>query len=137
MNEKWQIYTGRLINYAIIVSLPLMLAVLFAIQNQAFNRWLNIYSKLYSVRLSLVAFALGIVFYGPALLFKKRYKYIYLFSVSFLISFIFAAQFLYYRYSQSFLQFSAIKYIGQVDSIAGTIKTLLTPELLLFFSNLF
>jgi len=130
------ILINYIINYVRIISLPLMLAVLFVIQNQAFNKWLGIYSKAYSVRLSLVALALGIILYGPALLFNRRYKYIYLFSMSFLISFIFSAQFLYYRYSQSFLQFSAIKYIGAAVSVAGTIKTLITPELLLFFINI-
>jgi phosphoglycerol transferase MdoB-like AlkP superfamily enzyme len=127
--------SGKLSDYIKIISLPLTLAVLFVIQNLAFNWWLNIYSKTYFTRLSLVVFALGIVFYGPALLFKKRSRYWYLFFVSFLISVLFTAQFLYYRYSQSFLQFSAIKYLGQADSVAGTVKTLLTPELLLFFSN--
>ena len=122
-------------NYIKIVFLPLILAVLFVIQNLAFNKWLNIYSKTYSARLFWVALALGVVFYGPALLFKRKYKYWYLLLISFLISLIFTAQFLYYRYSQSFLQFSAIKYLGQAGSVLGTIKTLLNPELLLFFSN--
>jgi phosphoglycerol transferase MdoB-like AlkP superfamily enzyme len=126
----------KIIGYIRVISLPLILAALFVIQNQAFNIWLNLYSKAYSVRLSLVAFALGVVFYGPSLLFKKRYKFVYLFLISFLISFIFIAQFLYYKYSQSFLQFSAVKYIGESISVSGTIKTLLTPELLLFISNL-
>jgi lipoteichoic acid synthase len=127
---------NKAVVYIKVISLPLILAVLFVLQNQIFNLWLNLYSKAYSVRLSLVAFALGVVFYGPSLLFKKRYMYVYLFSVSFLISFLFIAQFLYYRYSQSFLQFSAIKYIGESISVSGTIKTLLTPELLFFISNL-
>ncbi len=134
--ENVKKYTGSLIDYIEVVSLPLILAVLFVIQNQAFNIWLDIYSKAYSVRLFLVTFALGIVFYGPSLLFSKKYKYIYLFLISFLISFIFIAQFLYYRYSQSFLQFSAIAYLNQAGSVSGTIKTLVTPELLLFFANI-
>ena len=127
---------GKIIGYIEATFLPIILAVLFVIQNQFFNIWLGLYSKSYSVRLSLVTFALGIILYGPALLFKKKLKYIYLFSVSFLIFVLFAAQFLYYRYSQTFLQFSAIKYFGQADSVVGTIKTLLTPELLLFFSSI-
>jgi len=135
IKSAFEKYKGRIIGYTKVLSLPLLLAVLFTIQNFAFNEWLNIYSKAYFARLFWVAFALGIVFYGPALLFKKRYKYIYLFLVSFLVSLIFTAQFLYYRYSQSFLQFSAIKYIGEADSVSGTIRILLTPELLLFFSN--
>ena len=63
-------------------------------------------------------------------------KYIYLFIISFIISIIFSAQFLYYRYSQSFLQFSSIKYFGQADSVVGTIKVLLTPEIFFFLSNI-
>ena len=126
---------NRLVAYVNALSLPLALVVLFVLQNQIFNAWLGIYSKTYSVRLSLVTFALGVLFYGPALLFKKRLRFAYLFFISFLVSFLFSCQFLYYRYSQSFLQFSAIKYFGQADSIMGTIKALLTPELLVFFSN--
>lgn len=126
---------SKITDYIKILFLPLALAVLFVMQNLAFNEWLNIYSRAYFARLCWVTFALGIVLYGPALLFKKRYKYIYLFLVSFLVSFLFSAQFLYYRYWQSFLQFSAIKYFGQVSSISGTIKSLLTPELLFFVSN--
>ncbi|MCX6718298.1 MAG: LTA synthase family protein [Candidatus Staskawiczbacteria bacterium] len=122
-------------DYLGVILLPVGLAVLFVIQNLAFNKWLGIYSKAYSARLLLVAFALGVVFYGTALLFNKKYKYAYLLLISFLISFIFSAQFLYYRYSQSFLQFSAIKYAGEAISVSGTVKTLLTPELLLFSSN--
>ena len=126
---------GKLKSYIEAAFLPFALAILFVLQNQAFNWWLHIYSKTYFVRLSLVTFALGIVIYGPALLFKKRYKYVYLFLASFLVSFIFSAQFLYYKYSESFLQISAIKYICQINSVAGTIKVLLTPELLLFIIN--
>ncbi len=122
-------------SYVGIVFLPLLLAVLFILQNQSFNIWLNIYSKVYSVRLSLVTFALGVVFYGPALLFKRKGKYIYLISVSFLISTLFIAQFLNYKYSQSFLQFSALRYLSQAGKISGTIKVLLTPGQLLFLSN--
>jgi lipoteichoic acid synthase len=136
MDKEIDKKTNNFFSYAAVIFLPLMLAVLFVIQNQAFNKWLNIYSKIYSLRLSLAALALGIVFYGPVLLFKKRYNYYtYLFFISFLVSLIFSAQFLYYRYAQSFLQFSAIKYMGEAVSVSGTIKVLLTPELLLFFSN--
>jgi len=136
VNQWAKFLFGQSVVYLKVILLPLVLVILFTIQNQAFNIWLNIYSKAYSFRLATVTFALGVVFYGPALLFKKRYKYIYLFLISFLISFIFVAQFLYYRYSQSFLQFSALKYVWEAGSVAGTIKILLTPELLLFVGNI-
>jgi phosphoglycerol transferase MdoB-like AlkP superfamily enzyme len=125
----------KVADYIKVTSLPLSLAVLFVIQNQLFNWWLKIYSNSYFTRLTLVAFALGIIFYGPALLFRKRYKYWYLFFISFFISFLFVAQFLYYKYSQSFLQFSAVKYLGQADSVSGTIKTLIDFKVTLFLSN--
>jgi len=131
-----KIHINRALSYIETSLLPLILAVLFAIQNQAFNKWLSLYSKTYSTRLFLAAFALGIVLYGPSLLFKKRHKYLYLFLVSFLISVIFSAQFIYYKYSQSFLQFSAIRYIDQADSVMGTVQKMLSPHLFLFFSNL-
>jgi phosphoglycerol transferase MdoB-like AlkP superfamily enzyme len=124
-------------NYIKVLFLPLLLAVLFVLQSQLFNYWLGIYSDKYYFRLSLVAFALGVIFYWPALFFKKKYKYFYLLLVSFLVSILFIAQFLYYKYSQSFLQFSAIKYMGQADSIAGTIIILISPELLFFVINIF
>lgn len=126
----------KFVNYLSPILLPIILALLFAMQNQAFNWWLDIYSKAYLARLFWVTFALGIILYGPSLVFRKKYKYIYLLLISFLISFIFSAQFLYYRYSQSFLQFSAIKYFSQTQGVAGTIKILVTPEILFFIANL-
>jgi len=57
--------------------------------------------------------------------------------VALLISIIFSAQFLYYSYGQSFLQVSALKYIGQTASVAGTVTSLLSPNLVLFFLNFF
>jgi len=129
-------FINKLAGYAEDIFLPLMLAGLFVIQNIEFNRWLKIYSSSYFSRLALASFALGIILFGFSLLFKKRYKYIYLFLISFLVSVIFSVQFLYYRYSQSFLQFSAIKYVGQAGSVVQTARTLVTPELLLFFCGI-
>ncbi len=126
---------GNLVDYIKILFLPVVLALLFAVQNQIFNIWLGIYSKTYSARLFYVSLALGIVFYGPSLLFKKKIRYWYFTIISFLISVVFIAQFLNYNYSQSFLQFSAIKYLNQAGSVLGTIKTLVNFKLLLFLSN--
>lgn len=117
--------------------MPIILAFLFVLQNLAFNEWLGIYSKNYSTRLFLVTLALGIILYGPALLFKRKFKYIYLFVISFCVSIILLAQFLNYKYAQSFLQCSAIKYFCQIGSVSGTIESLFAPELLIFFTNVF
>jgi lipoteichoic acid synthase len=116
--------------------LPLTLILVFVLQNEMFNVWLKLYSKAYTMRLFVVAFALGTVFYLPSLLFRRKIKYIYLFLISFFISFIFVAQFLYFRYSQSFLQISAIKYFWLAGSLGGAVKSLLTPGLLLFMLNI-
>jgi len=129
-------YKEKINKYLNVLFLPLLLAVLFVLQSQAFNYWLGLYSSKYFIRLTLVSFALGIVFYGPCILFKKKYKYWYLIFISILVSLLFLAQFLYYKYSQSFLQFSAIKYFTQADSVAGTVKILLSPEILLFLLNI-
>jgi phosphoglycerol transferase MdoB-like AlkP superfamily enzyme len=125
----------KLVNYIKATSLPLLLIILFAAQNLAFNFYLGIYVPTYFIRLSLVTLALGSVLYGPALLFKHKAKYIYLFIVSGLISALFIAQFLYFRYSESFLQFSAIKYFWQIKEISSTIFAMLTPNLLIFLLN--
>ncbi|MFA6189948.1 MAG: LTA synthase family protein [Candidatus Staskawiczbacteria bacterium] len=128
--------SNKIFKYVKIIFLPLLLVVLFVIQNQAFNYWLGFYSKDYFIRLLFVTFVLGVFFYGPSLFFRKKYKYWYLLLVSFLISLIFIAQFLYFRYSQSFLQFSALRYSHQADSVMGTVKTLITPELYIFIINI-
>ncbi len=128
--------TQRLFHYVEVLFLPLTLALLFAIQNQVFNNWLSLFSPTYSPRLLVVSFALGLILYSPALFFKKRGRYIYLFSVSFFISFIFLMQFLYFEYGQSFVQVSALRYAGQATEITGTIVSLLSWKLLFFITNI-
>ncbi|MFA6995072.1 MAG: LTA synthase family protein [Patescibacteria group bacterium] len=115
---------------------PVVLALLFVWQNQAYNSWLNIYPQQYIIRRVLVTFSLGIIVYGPAWFFKKRGQYLYLFLVSILISFIFVAQFIYYEYATAFLQVSAWKYASLATSQTGTIVTLLNWRILLFVANL-
>ena len=128
---------NKITNYIKTALLPLALVFLFVLQNQEFNSWLKMSSDNYTSRLFAVTFGLGVVFYFPYLLFNQsKFKYTYLFLISFLISFVFSAQFLYYRYSESFLQISAIRYFGQAGSVMGTAKAMLTPELLLFIANI-
>lgn len=123
-------------NYLKAGILPLALVFLFVMQNVAFNYWLDLYSKEFFIRLVLVNFSLGIVLFAPSLFFGKKLKYAYLFLTSVLVSVLFSAQFLYFKYSESFLQFSAIKYFWLAGSTAGTVKTLLTPEILIFIANI-
>jgi phosphoglycerol transferase MdoB-like AlkP superfamily enzyme len=48
------------------------------------------------------------------------------------IAAIFISEFLYYRYSSGFLEFSALFYARQTDELWGTISALLSPKLLAF-----
>lgn len=127
----------KIIRYIRACFLVFLLALLFAIQNQVFNSWLDIAKNQYLLRRFLVTLALGLILYSPALLFNKKAKYAYLFLISLVVSLVFAVQFSYYEYSQNFLQFSAIKYANQLYSATGTIKTLLNFKLLFFFSSIF
>ncbi|MCL5666782.1 MAG: LTA synthase family protein [Patescibacteria group bacterium] len=115
--------------------LPAVLALLFAVQNQMFNQWLNIVPQFYLLRRVAVTFALGILLYGPAVMFGKKGKHVYLAAISLALSLIFTAHFLYYRFFGAFLQASALRYAGQTADESGAIKTLLTFKLLLFWLN--
>jgi phosphoglycerol transferase MdoB-like AlkP superfamily enzyme len=126
----------RTIKYMRAGFLVFMLALLFSYQNHIFNVWLGIKPNLYFLRQFLVTFALGLILYSPALLFKKRGRYIYLFLISLIVSSLFIIQFSYYEYSQNFLQVSAIKYANQLYSVTGTIKTLINFNLLFFATNI-
>ncbi len=128
-------YPQRFWRYARAVWLPLALAAFFALQNYLFNQWLGLFSGKYLLRLLWVSFSLGLILFGPALLFKKRSKYLYLCVMAFLVALILATQFMFFQYGKSFWQVSAVAYIGQALAIKGTAKGLLSPNLLLFFGG--
>lgn len=109
-----------------------VLIVLFVIQNHLFNTWLGIPVVRYIGRSTLVGLSLGTLFFGPSVCLPNRFGRMYLAGLSVLISIVFVAQFLYHSYSDAFLQFSALRYIGQSSELTGTIKTLLTAKLLVF-----
>jgi phosphoglycerol transferase MdoB-like AlkP superfamily enzyme len=117
--------------------LVFFLALLFFLQNQMFNVWLGIVPNLYFFRRFFVTFALGLILYSPALFFKRKGKYTYLFIISILVSILFIANFSYFEYSQNFLQISALKYANQLFSVGGTIITLLNFKTLFFTINIF
>jgi phosphoglycerol transferase MdoB-like AlkP superfamily enzyme len=116
--------------------LPLVLVVIFVIQNHLFNYWLNISPGNYVWRRSLVTTALGILLFAPALLINKRFKYPYLAVASLLAALIFSSQYLYYSYSGGFLQASALFYAGEGMAILPTVKTLLNWHLIVFAAGL-
>ena len=124
-------------NYWVKAVLPVVLAGFFTIQNIFYNVWLGLYQAEYFTRLSAVTFSLGIILYLPAFFLKEKAKYVFLFCISIAISFLFVGQFLYFKYCQSFVQFSAIKYLWQIEGITGTIMAIATPHMLLFLANIF
>lgn len=115
--------------------LPVLLILLFVWQNQMFNVWIGLTPNPFILQFALTTFALGILFYGPSLLFGKRLRYLYLLIISCAVSMLFIAQFLYYSYSGGFLQASALKYASLVKDQGGTIATLITPGLAVFTLN--
>jgi phosphoglycerol transferase MdoB-like AlkP superfamily enzyme len=114
------------------VWLPVVLVLLFIVQNQAYDSWLNIYPSQYIWRRLFVNLALGVILYGPSLFWRRHGRYVYLFIMSVLVTFVFSAQFIYFEYASAFLQVSALKYAPVVGSITGTILTLLNWHLLIF-----
>ncbi|MBI2645073.1 LTA synthase family protein [Candidatus Uhrbacteria bacterium] len=129
-------FLSTLFTYIRIVRLPIVLAVLFVIQNQAFTYFLHIVPQLY-FRASVVTFALGMLIYGLAVLLPSRIRLWYLLFVSLVTSFLFIAQYIYYTYFEGFFQVTAFKYASQSTEIAGAISILLSPVLLIFIVHVF
>ena len=105
----------------------------FVLQNRLFTNWLNISENIFPIRQALSTLALSAVLFGPAIFLRHRTRYLYLAIVSTITSIIFTIQYLFYAYSGGFLQASALAYSGESTKILGTVITLLTPRLLLFF----
>jgi lipoteichoic acid synthase len=122
-------YLRRLFN---VYWLPAALILVFVLQNQFFNVWLNISLHDYFTRRLVVTIAFGLLAFGSALLLNKRWKYLYLGLVSSLVAFVFVAQYLYYSYMGGFLQASALFYTREGMTVFGTVKIILTYRLLLF-----
>lgn len=117
-------------------SLPVILALLFVVENVAFNRWLHIAPQPY-IQMYAAAFALGMALYGPAVFLRSRWRHAYLAGISMLISILFIAEYLYYSYAGGFLQISALKLTGESSAVIGTAVRFATPKLFLFLSNFF
>ncbi|MEJ0021988.1 MAG: LTA synthase family protein [Candidatus Doudnabacteria bacterium] len=125
----------KLRKYLKIAWLLLLLVILLVLETYFFNRWLNIIPQLYFVRRTASAVGLGALVFGPAVFFNKRgRRHLYLLLTSALLTLIFLSQFIYYKYSGGFLQFSALFYAGQASDLTATIKNLITAKLLLFIA---
>lgn len=129
---KIKLLTLQLFNQLKIYWLPIVLILIFVIQNHLFNAGLNIPVRSYFIRRSIVTTAFGLLLFGPALWLNKWKKYLYLSLTSIVVTLVFVIQFIYYSYSGGFLQASAIFYAGQGMAVLSTIKTLLTYQLIIF-----
>ncbi|MFA5186142.1 MAG: LTA synthase family protein [Patescibacteria group bacterium] len=112
--------------------LPAVLVALFVAQNFLFNEWLSIYPGAFTGRLVPVAFSLGVIAFGPAVMLGRKSRFGYLTAVSSILALLFVSQYLYYSYYGGFLQASALLYADEAGAVAGTIKKLLAPELVFF-----
>ena len=112
--------------------LPISLAILFVAQNQIFNIFVGLHDSPFFFLFILSTFSLGILFYGPSVLFSKWWRYVYLFIISSFVAWLFLAQYLYFSYFGGFMQASALKYSGQTTSLAGSILNLVSFSLIIF-----
>ncbi len=114
---------------------PLVLALLFVLLNHAYNQWTGL-GQYYFFRRTVAATAVAVVLFGPAMLLGRRFRFIYLFVVSLLVSALFSLHFVYTSYAGGFFSVSALSYFWQVESLGGSIQALLGPELLMFLTPL-
>lgn len=117
--------------------LPLLLVAVFVAQNLIFIDWIGL-SPDPEVHLLLAgSIALGVLLYGPSVLFGGWTRYWYLLAASIVASLIFVSQYVYFSLYGGFLQASALQYAGQLNAEWSTVFTLLTPQLLVFVLNIF
>jgi phosphoglycerol transferase MdoB-like AlkP superfamily enzyme len=126
-----------LLQYLAVGWLPLLLIILFVLQNLFFIFWLHIVPDHILLRPVMSTLALGIILFGPAIFFSAWRRYLFLSIVSLLIALLFTVQFLYYSYAGGFLQVSALFCFGKGLTVLPTVKLLLTYKLLLFFLGFF
>lgn len=117
--------------------LPLVLVLLFAIENIVFIIWVQLFPDPTPGLLLAGSIALGALLYGPAVLLRGWTNYWYLLAVSAVVFLIFASQYIYFSLYGGFLQASALQYAGQLNAEWSTVFTLLSPRLLVFALNIF
>ncbi|MFZ2803932.1 MAG: LTA synthase family protein [Patescibacteria group bacterium] len=120
--------------YAAALSLPVLLALLFALQNAAFNAWLHVVPELYR-RMYAVTFALGVLLFAPAIFIRPRWRFAYLAIVSVLASALLTAEYLYFSYDGGFLQISSFQLTGELSAVGGTALRLLSPRIAFFWAG--
>lgn len=108
------------------------LILLFVVQNQLFNRWVDIVGNPDIIISLLESATFAALMYGPALLFRRHARYAYLIVASLIVALVFCAQFTYFAFFGGFMQASALKYAGQTGAEMSTIRALLSPKLIVF-----
>lgn len=111
--------------------LPGILIALFLVQTQVFNAWLGIQALLSQQHLAS-SFTIGLAVFGPAMVLRRRARYIWLTIAALLVELLFVAQFIYFMSFDTFMRASAIKYASYVGAVSGSIKAQLSPALLFF-----
>ncbi len=135
MNDRVTQLARRAAPYGRMLALPVSLALLFVFQNELFNYWIGLSPNPF-LALSLAAnLALGLLLYGPAILFRRNCRYAYLLTAASAASVLLVAQYLYHSYFGGFLEASALHYAGQAGDETGTVLTLLSARLIAFVLN--
>lgn len=111
--------------------LPLILILVFVAQTRLFNWYLKI-SMSISQQAMVSAFAVSILVFGPAMVLRRRGRYIWLVIAAFLMELLFVAQYIYYLSFDTFIRGSALRYITYVGSVGDSIKVQVSPVLLFF-----
>ena len=111
--------------------LPSILIVLFSIQTSIFNVCLNI-AAWPTAQQVFSSLSVGIFLFGPAMVLRRRGRYIWLTVAAVLAELLFVSQFIYFLSFDTFIRGSALRYIGYVGSVGDSIKVQISPVLLFF-----
>jgi len=112
--------------------LPIILSGLFVAQNQSFNSFAHLSPNPFFLQFVFITFFLGMLLYGPAMLFTKKTRLAYFLAASSFVALLFISQYLYFSFFGGFMQASALSYINQASAVKSTIFTLITPFVVIF-----
>lgn len=112
-----------------------IIIVFFILKTHVFNMWTGLTSY-FPVRRTLSAFGLILIISAPAFLMPRKKRFIYLLTIIFLTSSVFASQYIYNSYGNGFFSFSALKYFFQLAPVTNIIWKLLNWKVFLFFIDL-
>lgn len=111
--------------------LPSLLILTFLIQTRLFNKWLHI-STTVSQQAMISAFCVAVLVLGPAMVLRRRARYIWLTIAALLLEVVFVAQYIYFLSFDTFIRGSAMRYVFYIGSVGESIKVQISPILLCF-----